>query len=234
MILTEADLHAYNRGELSLEAAAQLEGDPLAVEDAARLRAIAEAVRDESEIRVVGRAEALARLQQAARPRIGVPAWVWATGLASVAGLVVISLPTSSPDTIRYRNASWSRDVESAVAPVRDLDEMVPLAPAPSVAQDQSRVAQPESRSAVGAAASVSKERGFRAQTARPSPNEEMKTELSSGRVPRTSSGLRQASDQVVSAPRSGSRSKPWLYALVSAPIWLAALVFAILRIRHR
>lgn len=108
MILTEADLHAYNRGELSPEATRQLESDPLAMQDAARLRAIGTALRAEQAIPVVGRAETLDRLRARSAKGIGTPRWIWAAGVASVAGLILISIPPDPPDRIRIVQVAYA------------------------------------------------------------------------------------------------------------------------------
>ena len=97
MILTEADLHAYNAGELSPEAVRVLEDDPLAVQDAARLRALSSAIRDEAPMVVAGRAETIERLRKSERPRVGVPGFVWVAGVAGVIGLVAMTIPRNRP-----------------------------------------------------------------------------------------------------------------------------------------
>ncbi|RYG82006.1 hypothetical protein EON77_07445, partial [bacterium] len=114
MILTESDLHAYNRGELSPEATRQLESDPLAMQDAARLRAIGLALQAEQPITVTGRAETLDRLRARSARGVGTPRWIWGVGMASVAGLILISIPPDPPESIRITRAVYELPVSAA------------------------------------------------------------------------------------------------------------------------
>lgn len=121
MILTESDLHAYNRSELPDDAVKRLEDDPLAVQDAARLRAISGALRDEAPIPVLGRAETLERLRAKSRSGIGVPGWVWAAGVACVFGLVLISVPPEKEAEFALRQASYLKGNSATVPSSSDM-----------------------------------------------------------------------------------------------------------------
>lgn len=147
MILTESDLHAYNRGELPPDAVRQLEDDPLAMQDAARLRAISEALRDEQPITVSGRAETLERLRKGARSRVGVSPWVWATGTACVVGLTVISVPRTSLPQFGVRQVVFSAG-ESTTAASMEATPAAEVAgtAAASPSMKAQKMAAPETR----------------------------------------------------------------------------------------